>query len=105
MREEARVRRLEPRNHQELTMSAEAVVPRPASTILLLRDSAAGEIEVFMMVRHYEIDFNSGALVFPGGSVDKGDQEIIARPELYSRRRGARCGRPEFPDRRDPRNF
>src|SRR5882724_228932 len=64
-------------------MPIEAVAPRPASTILLLRDSA-GEIEVFMMVRHYEIDFNSGALVFPGGSVDKGDQEIIARPELYS---------------------
>src|ERR1700712_5013223 len=65
---------------------AEAVAPRPASTVLLLRDNAAtsGEIEVFMMVRHYEIDFNSGALVFPGGSVDKGDQEIIARPELYS---------------------
>src|SRR3984893_13762086 len=78
---------------------AEIVTPRPASTILLLRDSAArtaegksrdvdgkgrDEIEVFMMVRHYEIDFNSGALVFPGGSVDKGDQEIIARPELYS---------------------
>ena len=72
---------------------AEAVIPRPASTILLLRDGAVtrgpddnrcGEIEVFMMVRHYEIDFNSGALVFPGGSVDKGDQEIISRPELYS---------------------
>src|SRR5437588_4205314 len=64
----------------------DTVAPRPASTILLLRDSAAtsGEIEVFMMVRHYEIDFNSGALVFPGGSVDQGDQEIIARPELYS---------------------
>jgi 8-oxo-dGTP pyrophosphatase MutT (NUDIX family) len=62
----------------------QAVTPRPASTILLLRDGAASEIEVFMMVRHYEIDFNSGALVFPGGSVDKGDQEIIARPELYS---------------------
>src|SRR6476646_10102982 len=62
-----------------------AVAPRPASTILLLRDNAASrEIEVFMMVRHYEIDFNSGALVFPGGSVDKNDQEIIARPELYS---------------------
>src|SRR6202040_3265028 len=67
-------------------MLAEAVAPRPASTILLLRDSAVtrGEIEVFMMVRHYEIDFSSGALVFPGGSVDKGDQEIIGRPELYS---------------------
>src|SRR5882757_7515541 len=63
---------------------AEAVAPRPASTILLLRDGAAGEIEVFMMVRHYEIDFNSGALVFPGGSVDATDKEIIARPELYS---------------------
>jgi 8-oxo-dGTP pyrophosphatase MutT (NUDIX family) len=64
---------------------AEIVAPRPASTILLLRDNAAArEIEVFMMVRHYEIDFNSGALVFPGGSVDKGDNEIIAKPELYS---------------------
>ena len=64
---------------------AETVAPRPASTILLLRDNAASrEIEVFMMVRHYEIDFNSGALVFPGGSVDKGDNEIIARPDLYS---------------------
>src|SRR6202158_149050 len=62
----------------------EAVTPRPASTILLLRDSASTEIEVFMVVRHYEIDFNSGALVFPGGSVDKGDQEIIGRPDLYS---------------------
>jgi 8-oxo-dGTP pyrophosphatase MutT (NUDIX family) len=64
----------------------ETVAPRPASTILLLRDGVAapGEIEVFMMVRHYEIDFNSGALVFPGGSVDKDDREVIARPELYS---------------------
>src|ERR1700704_6228523 len=74
-------------------LMAEAVIPRPASTILLLRDGALtrgpddnrrGEIEVFMMVRHYEIDFNSGALVFPGGSVGKGDQEIIANPALYS---------------------
>jgi 8-oxo-dGTP pyrophosphatase MutT (NUDIX family) len=70
---------------------AEAAAPRPASTILLLRDSSKGadgksrdEVEVFMMVRHYEIDFNSGALVFPGGSVDASDKEIIARPELYS---------------------
>src|SRR3954451_22099175 len=63
---------------------AEIVKPRPASTILLLRDGeSGGEIEVFMMVRHYEIDFNSGALVFPGGSVDKGDNEIIANPALY----------------------
>jgi 8-oxo-dGTP pyrophosphatase MutT (NUDIX family) len=67
---------------------AEAAKARPASTILLLRDSAGpdgkGEIEVFMMVRHYEIDFNSGALVFPGGSVDAGDHDIAGKPELYA---------------------
>src|SRR5258708_7076375 len=66
-------------------MSTEVAAPRPASTLLLLMNASdPPEIEVFMMVRHYQIDFNSGALVFPGGSVDKGDQEIIARPELYS---------------------
>ncbi len=73
-------------------MAAETIVaPRPASSILLLRDRAGvrgepggREIEVFMMVRHYEVDFASGALVFPGGSVEQGDHEIIARPELYS---------------------
>jgi 8-oxo-dGTP pyrophosphatase MutT (NUDIX family) len=66
----------------------EPAAARPASTILLLRDSAGpdgkGEIEVFMMVRHYEIDFNSGALVFPGGAVDAGDHDIVTRPELHS---------------------
>jgi len=32
---------------------------RPASTVLLLRDNAAvGEIELFMMVRHHQIEFN-----------------------------------------------
>jgi 8-oxo-dGTP pyrophosphatase MutT (NUDIX family) len=67
---------------------AEAAKARPASTILLLRDSAGpdgkGEIEVFMMVRHYEIDFNSGALVFPGGAVDPGDHDIAGKPEIYA---------------------
>jgi 8-oxo-dGTP pyrophosphatase MutT (NUDIX family) len=62
----------------------ETVTPRPASTVLLLRDSAAREIEVFMMVRHHQIEFNSGALVFPGGSVEAGDAAIAERGELYS---------------------
>jgi 8-oxo-dGTP pyrophosphatase MutT (NUDIX family) len=62
----------------------EASAARPASTILLLRDGGGAEaIEVFMMVRHYEIDFAAGALVFPGGSVDAADQGIADRPELY----------------------
>src|SRR5271154_5220131 len=70
---------------RSLDFMTEIVTPRPASTILLLRDSTAKrEVEVFMMVRHYQIDFNSGALVFPGGSVDKGDKEIIENRDLCS---------------------
>ena len=63
----------------------EVAAPRLASTVLLLRNSkSASELEVFMMVRHHQIEFNSGALVFPGGSVDKNDKEIAADPALYS---------------------
>lgn len=62
---------------------AEIVAPREASTVLLLRQ-AAKEIEVFMMVRHHQIEFNSGALVFPGGSIDQNDREIAADGCLYS---------------------
>jgi 8-oxo-dGTP pyrophosphatase MutT (NUDIX family) len=63
---------------------AEIVAPRDASTVLLLRDGASREIEIFMMVRHIQVEFNSGALVFPGGSVDKSDREIAADTALYS---------------------
>ena len=48
-----------------------------ASTVLLIRDGAHG-LEVFMVVRHHEIDSFSGALVFPGGKVDPEDAD--ARP-------------------------
>jgi len=57
------------------------VAPRPAATVLLLRDGADA-LEVFMVVRHHEIDFASGALVFPGGRVDTGDHVIAERPDL-----------------------
>jgi len=63
-------------------MPAEPGVARPASTILLLREGGTDPIEVFMMVRHHEIEFASGALVFPGGSVDAADQDIVAQPGL-----------------------
>ena len=61
----------------------EGLAPRPASTVLMVRDGASG-LEVFMVVRHHKIDFASGALVFPGGSVDADDYAIAADP--------ARCG-------------
>lgn len=49
-------------------------VVRLSATILLLRDSAQG-MEVFMVVRHQQIDFASGAMVFPGGKLAPGDSE------------------------------
>src|SRR5262244_3898831 len=49
-------------------------VARPAATVVILRDGRQG-LEVFMVVRHHEIDFASGALVFPGGKVDRQDQD------------------------------
>ena len=56
-------------------MPSEAAFPRPASTILLLRDGAAG-LEVFMVVRNRAIDFAGGALVFPGGRVEEADAAL-----------------------------
>ena len=41
----------------------------------MLRDSPSG-LETFMVVRHHQIDFASGALVFPGGKVDPGDFDV-----------------------------
>ncbi|MBV1905073.1 MAG: NUDIX domain-containing protein [Pseudomonadales bacterium] len=48
------------------------VTPVNAATIMLIRDGEQG-LEVFMVVRHHQIDFASGALVFPGGKVDEQD--------------------------------
>ncbi len=48
--------------------------PRPASTVLLLREGAEG-VEVFMLRRHVTMAFAPGALVFPGGGVDVRDAD------------------------------
>lgn len=66
-------------------MSAqEGSSPLPAATILMLRDGPDG-LEVFMVVRHHQIDFASGALVFPGGKADPQDFD----PALQERLEGA----------------
>ena len=56
-------------------MPIDTAPARPASTILLLRDGAAG-LEVFMVVRNRAIDFAGGALVFPGGRVEPADASL-----------------------------
>ena len=50
------------------------VAPVLAATILLVRNAPDG-LEVFMVKRHHQIDFVSGALVFPGGKVHRDDTE------------------------------
>lgn len=57
---------------------SQAPTPVPAATILMLRDGTDA-LEVFMVVRHHQIDFASGALVFPGGKVDAGDSQVRSR--------------------------
>ena len=52
--------------------------PLPSATILMLRDGASG-LEVFMVKRHHQIDFASGALVFPGGKLDPHDNDTALR--------------------------
>ncbi len=55
----------------------------PASTVLVIRDGI-DDIEVFMVVRHHQIDFASGALVFPGGKVDESDLNIEIRKYIVT---------------------
>ena len=64
---------------------SERPAPRLAATVLLVRDAAGGGLEVFMVERHHQIDFATGALVFPGGKVDDADTD----PRLRARCAGA----------------
>ncbi len=55
----------------------EPLATRPAATVMLIRDKAAGlaeSIEVFLMRRHSAMDFVAGVMVFPGGGVDDRDR-------------------------------
>jgi 8-oxo-dGTP pyrophosphatase MutT (NUDIX family) len=63
-------------------------VPRPAATLLLLRDGAGG-LEVLMIERHRDAFF-PGALVFPGGTVDEADRRPGDPPDLPFRRAAIR---------------
>jgi 8-oxo-dGTP pyrophosphatase MutT (NUDIX family) len=51
---------------------AEILIPRPAATVLTLRDTPKG-YEILMLRRNLRSDFVGGAHVFPGGAVDESD--------------------------------
>jgi glyoxylase-like metal-dependent hydrolase (beta-lactamase superfamily II) len=57
--------------------------PRPAATIILLRDTMGGP-EAFMLQRTQSAAFLPGAYVFPGGSLDTADRD----PRAAQRVRG-----------------
>lgn len=66
-----------PRASQLLHPQREPAVPRPAATVLLLRDTPAG-LEVLMTRRSATASFAPGAYVFPGGAIDAEDAQSHA---------------------------
>ena len=73
-------------------MSATPALPRPATTIIVLRERE-GELQVFLVQRHRKSGFLPSAWVFPGGRVDPSDRlhshprvlgggELVARMKL-----------------------
>lgn len=53
------------------------VTPRPASTLMLLRQEGdATGPQILMIVRNAKTAFAGGALVFPGGSLDQADHDL-----------------------------
>lgn len=57
------------------------VRPRNAATIVLV-DGKPGNFRVLMGKRHHSLKFMPGALVFPGGSVDRSDGSIPAAADM-----------------------
>jgi 8-oxo-dGTP pyrophosphatase MutT (NUDIX family) len=51
----------------------EPLIPRPAATVMLIRDTPSG-LSVFLMRRHSAMEFAAGSMVFPGGGVDDRDR-------------------------------
>jgi 8-oxo-dGTP pyrophosphatase MutT (NUDIX family) len=73
--------RLPPDFARRLDAAPEPVVPRPAATVVVLREGEGGGSEVLLLRRSRSAGFVPGAYVFPGGRVDPAD----ACPELLDR--------------------
>lgn len=70
------------RSSQHLHASRPPVTPRPAATVLLLRDGPQG-LEVLMTRRSMTASFAPGAYVFPGGGIEAAD----ASPNTFAQAR------------------
>lgn len=67
-----------PRQQKQIQDWRDPVGPRPAATVLLLRDGDDG-LEVLMTRRSEKASFVPGAYVFPGGALDAADASARAR--------------------------
>ena len=72
-----------------------AVTPRPAATVILLRETHPNRFEVFLLKRHQKSVFMGGNYVYPGGTLDKKDLDgeiasccrlFASQPELFGYR-------------------
>lgn len=68
-------------NGERTVSLQDAPLPLPAVSVLPLRDGRGG-LEVFVQHRVSTMDFAAGAVVFPGGRVDPGDQAGGAELEV-----------------------
>ncbi|MDI6024196.1 NUDIX domain-containing protein [Leucobacter sp. UT-8R-CII-1-4] len=61
---------------EKLHTTGAPATPKPAATIVLLREGADG-LEAFLMRRQTSMAFAAGMYVFPGGGVHKADREEL----------------------------
>jgi 8-oxo-dGTP pyrophosphatase MutT (NUDIX family) len=78
---EAMINSPQMRKMRERKPGSGLIRPRDAATLVLV-DGAPGEERVLMGKRHHSLKFMPGALVFPGGSVDRDDALVPAADEL-----------------------
>lgn len=76
--------------------SVEAIKPRPAASVMLLRDGEQG-LEVLMLRRNPALKFAPGTWVFPGGAIEQheqtGDDDILLAAQSAAVREAAEeCG-------------
>lgn len=73
-------------------MTETPMTPRPAATVMLLRDTDHG-LAVFLLQRHRNMEFAPNTTVFPGGGVDDRDRDADIgwagpQPAWWARRLG-----------------
>jgi 8-oxo-dGTP pyrophosphatase MutT (NUDIX family) len=72
------------------TAEAAPVVPKPASTIVLARESERGGFEAFLVQRQASMGFMGGMHVFPGGKLCEADGSDAMRARIADPEHAAR---------------